>query len=417
VDPLWLINQSATGYCAPVALHNPHCDGCRDDIWLPEMAWAVPKHAKKRVNWAGKTLLVEAPPYFNDDLEMSDEYGAWLQEYIAALDIINNWRSSHNFPLNTFHIGLKRRAKIIDPTAITAQRIKRLASIGAKLDRFPTMTLSQMQDIGGCRAIVSSAQGVSRLCESYSESDLKHLPVQTDNYIDTPKDSGYRGVHLIYRYRSDRRQDYNSLKIEIQLRSQLQHAWATAVETVGAFVQQALKSSLGEQEWLRFFSLMSGALAFKENTAPVPGIPSGYSDLVKELREHARSLEVASRLRAFAASLQYYEGAQSKKNHYYLMEVNNASRTVSVIGFKQSESDKATAKYLEVEKKIKETSPNSDAVLVSVDSMNSLRQAYPNYFLDTGVFVDVMEEILSPPKVITKGRIKPIKRSQQGSLF
>jgi hypothetical protein len=125
---------------------------------------------------------------------------------------------------------------------------------------------------------------------------------------------------------------------------------------------------------------MSGALAFKENTAPVPGTPSSYPDLVKELRDHARSLEVSSRLRAFAASLQYYEGAQSKKNHYYLMEVNNASRTVSVTGFKQSESDRATAKYLEVEKKIKESSPNSDAVLVSVDSMNSLRQPIQTIF-------------------------------------
>jgi ppGpp synthetase/RelA/SpoT-type nucleotidyltranferase len=109
------------------------------------------------------------------------------------------------------------------------------------------MTLSQMQDIGGCRAIVSSAEGVAKLCASYAESDLKHILHQTDNYIDTPKDSGYRGVHLIYRYHSDRRQDYNSLKIEMQLRSQLQHAWATAVETVGAFVRQALKSSVGEQ--------------------------------------------------------------------------------------------------------------------------------------------------------------------------
>jgi hypothetical protein len=171
---------------------------------------------------------------------------------------------------------------------------------------------------------------------------------------------------------------------------------------------------LGEQEWLRFFSLMSGALAFKENTAPVPGTPNVYSDLVKELREHALSLEVASRLRAFAASLQYYEGAQSKKNHYYLMEVNNATRTVSVIGFKKSESDKATAKYLEVEKKIKESSPNSDAVLVSVDSTNSLRQAYPNYFLDTGVFVSAMEEILAPQRGFAKLRNKGAK---QGDLF
>ncbi|MBR0995231.1 RelA/SpoT domain-containing protein [Bradyrhizobium japonicum] len=181
--------------------------------------------------------------------------------------------------------------------------------------------------IGGCRAIVSSAHGVSSLCESYAESDLKHIPQQTDNYIDNPKESGYRGVHLIYRYHSDRRQDYNSLKIEMQLRSQFQHAWATAVETVGAFVKQALKSSLGEQEWLRFFALMGGALAFKENTAPVPGTPNAYPDLVKEIKEYARSLEVSTRLRAFAASLQYYEGAQSKKDHYYLIELNNAQRT------------------------------------------------------------------------------------------
>ncbi|QHO76388.1 hypothetical protein ACH79_31000 [Bradyrhizobium sp. CCBAU 051011] len=218
------------------------------------MEWAVPKHAKKRVNWAGKMLLAEVPPFDWSAAERGEEYTgndahhAWAQDYFEALDIINNWRSSHNFPLNTFHIGLKRRAKIIDPKAITAQRIKRLASIEAKLRRFPTMTLSQMQDIGGCRAIVATAQGVAKLCESYAESDLKHILHETDNYIDTPKDSGYRGVHLIYRYHSDRRQDYNSLKIEMQLRSQLQHAWATAVETVGAFVRQALKSSVGEQE-------------------------------------------------------------------------------------------------------------------------------------------------------------------------
>jgi CheY-like chemotaxis protein len=91
---------------------------------------------------------------------------------LVALDVINNWRSSHNFPLNTFHIGLKKRAKIIDPKAITAQRIKRLASIETKLGRYPTMTLSQMQDIGGCRAIVATATDVSKLCESYAGSDL-----------------------------------------------------------------------------------------------------------------------------------------------------------------------------------------------------------------------------------------------------
>src|SRR5262249_30643048 len=159
--------------------------------------------------------------------------------------------------------------------------------------------------------IVSTAQHVAKLCESYEDSGLKHIQSHCDNYVDRPKDSGYRGVHLIYKYHSDRRQDYNSLKIEMQLRSQLQHAWATAVETVGAFVKQALKSSVGEQEWLRFFSLMGGALAFREGTAPVPGVPNVYPELVSEIRDHAKSLEVRNRLQAFGAALRHYEGAQS----------------------------------------------------------------------------------------------------------
>ena len=73
---------------------------------------------------------------------------------------------------------------------------------------------------------------------------------------------------------------------------------------------------------------------------------------------------------------------------------------MTVTGFKQAESNEATAKYLEVEKKIKD-SKDTDAVLVSVDSMAALRRAYPNYFLDTKVFVDLMNETLktrTPPK-------------------
>jgi hypothetical protein len=74
-------------------------------------------------------------------------------------------------------------------------------------------------------------------------------------------------------------------------------------------------------------------------------------------------------------------------------------------GFTQRESDKATAKYLEVEKRIREV-PGSDAVLVSVDSMESLRRAYPNYFLDTGVFLKVLAEILAPSLTPSKAQME-----------
>ena len=70
--------------------------------------------------------------------------------------------------------------------------------------------------------------------------------VEKYDYIAHPKSDGYRGVHYVYKYRSGStpKAEFNSLRIEVQLRSRLQHAWATAVETVSTFTGQALKSNV-----------------------------------------------------------------------------------------------------------------------------------------------------------------------------
>jgi hypothetical protein len=363
------------------------------------MAWAVPKFSKKKVNEAGEILVREESDFSDlaaDEREVA-EYES-LTEYFDALDVINNWRSSHNFPLNPFQNGLRKKGKQVDAHCLIAQRIKRLSSIELKLRRFGTTTLSQMQDIGGCRAIVSSVDQVRALCKLYAESEMKHKLHHMDDYLNHPKNSGYRGVHLIYRYHSDRKTEYNTLLIEMQLRSQLQHAWATGVETAGAFMQQALKSSLGEKEWLRFFALMGTAIAVRENSPPVPQTPRRYSELVKELRDHARALDITNKLAAFGTALEIFDQQQSKDNHYYLMEVDHINKTVTVTGFKLGESELATSKYLDAEKKVKQRS-GADAVLVSVDSMAALQRAYPNYFLDTRVFVDLMTETLKSTRI------------------
>lgn len=355
------------------------------------MAWAKPENSKRRVNDAGAFVA-------NFEWSESDEDFA---KYLKALEIVNNWRSAHNFPLNTFHVGLKRRGRLIDSGIITAQRIKRLSSIEHKLFRYPTMTLSQMQDIGGCRAIMRSTKAVKQLCDAYAASEIKHTLSANDDYISQPKPSGYRGVHLVYKYFSDRKTDYNTLKIEIQIRSQLQHAWATAVETVGTLQQQALKSSQGEKDWLRFFALAGSAFAFREGTVPVPGTPDSYRDLVSEMRDYVRSLDLAKRLQAYGHAMKFLSNPQHDRsdNHYFLLEMNPAQRSVQVTTFKFAESTLANQKYLEIERKLKNVA-GAEAVLVSVDSLEAVRKAYPNYFLDTEVFVRLIRETtrtLSPP--------------------
>ncbi len=59
-----------------------------------------------------------------------------------------------------------------------------------------------------------------------SASRIKHKRVTKKDYIGHPRESGYRGVHLVYRYFSDRKTTavYNDMKIEMQIRSQLQHS-------------------------------------------------------------------------------------------------------------------------------------------------------------------------------------------------
>ena len=72
-----------------------------------------------------------------------------------------------------------------------------------------------------------------------------------------PKKDGYRSLHIIYEYKSDKcKTDYNGLRVEVQIRSRLQHLWATAVETVDFFTRQAIKFNEGIPDWADFFRLV-----------------------------------------------------------------------------------------------------------------------------------------------------------------
>ncbi len=143
-----------------------------------------PEHSRREVNRAGEILMNPAAP---------------VEEMEDALVIINNWRASHNFPLNTFQMRLRRLARGINPENLVAQRIKRLSSIKLKLERFEGMNLAQIQDIGGCRAIMRDISEVDALVNIYEHQSrgIKHKLHASQDYIQKPKASGYRGVHLI----------------------------------------------------------------------------------------------------------------------------------------------------------------------------------------------------------------------------
>lgn len=347
------------------------------------MTWPIPSYSKKQINEAGR-ILVDSEN--SEIIPIDDEKSQW------ALEVLNNWRSCHGYPINTFQATLRSKLKSIDHNAIVAQRLKRMPSIIGKLQRFDKMQLSRMQDIGGLRAVVSTLDEVRQLEANYQNSTFNHELLRSLDYIEEPKESGYRSVHLVYRYKNSRRQAYDGLCLELQIRTRLQHAWATAVETVGTFLRHALKSSEGPKDWLSFFSLTGSAFAHLEATPPVPK----YAGLSKKetfvtVVEQARQLGVKDKLVAYSIAAERVHMDQ-KKGMYHLVVLSPEQQTVSITNYGRDSLDAASRDYGEVEHSIAKGEP-IQAVLVSAGPIESLRRAYPNLFLDTHEFVEHLNRI------------------------
>lgn len=93
---------------------------------------SFPGRSKSTVNRAGDNVRKDAAT--TEDLRVIDE-----------------WRAAHREVLNTFQAILRGRTR---GTAISvAQRHKRKRTIFDKLDRFPGMLRSRMDDVAGCRLI------------------------------------------------------------------------------------------------------------------------------------------------------------------------------------------------------------------------------------------------------------------------
>jgi hypothetical protein len=356
------------------------------------MARIEPEYDRETINRAGLTLLhIERLGRGPPAVRVTQD------EWFVALDVINNWRSSHAYPLNAIHVTLRSTARRLGSRALTAQRIKRLSSIAHKLDRFETMRLSQMQDLGGCRAIVPAVADVQKLVSHYNvKSRQKHKIATVDDYIADPKLSGYRGVHFVFKYHSEVKQNkcYNDLKIEMQIRSRYQHAWATAVETVGMFSGQALKSSLGSDDWKRFFELMGSVIAMREKAPLVPDTPTKRVELLAELAGYATRLNVRDRLRGYRNAVKAMQAPSQSHASYFLLQLDPTVGTLSVKGYRADNIEEASKQYAEAEA-AQIGNKAADSVLVSVESVTNLGRAYPNYFADTRVFLELMSQALS----------------------
>jgi len=101
--------------------------------------------------------------------------------------------------------------------------------------------------------------------------------------------------------------------VEIQIRSRLQHLWATAVETVDFFTNQAIKSNEGQKDWVTFFRLVSSAFAKFENSPIIPETPNEKEKLYSLIRKKEKELQVRSKMRHWTNTIRQFDQLKNKK--------------------------------------------------------------------------------------------------------
>lgn len=306
-------------------------------------------------------------------------------EILEIFRVANSWRDSHAFPMRSIRSEVSTRMVHLSLDGITAARIKRMPSIRKKLRRLP-YKLNQIQDLGGVRSILVSMEQANILAKEL-KTESKNEFYGEDDYVNKPKPGGYRSLHIIFKFKGKGEDSvFDGRRIEIQIRTRLQHSWATAVEAIGLIKDQDMKAGEGDPDWLRFFELVSAEFALAENCPEPLGLPPRPQRVqeIRHLNEKLAAVEVLDSLRYAARALDRLNVGDNKRS-YYLVEYDHENKKVEVrhkfapkkmlleYGARELENAYADGKA-------------RNTVLIEADKVEDLKNAYPNYFGDFQVF-------------------------------
>ena len=325
--------------------------------------------------------------------------------YDISVDEVSSWRGLHETPLQRLNSSLRTKLKKLvnspeyklDESYVVSRRLKRMPSIEAKLRRFNNMQLSRIEDIGGLRVVLKDMRHIRVFLEDleYYKGKAKTFIITRErNYIDPEDDcdikkDGYKSYHQIYKYLNG---DLAGLKIELQIRTILQHAWATAVETLGIIEKTPFKSGKGDQDYKEFFTLVSVAFSHLEKTSVLQEYKKySLEDICKKIQDLNNRLKVIEYLKTFSVTHDKFEDSK----HYYVMRLDIDNQMVRISSYDKRDFEAAELKYKDYEQEVEREQWNWEVVLISINDIKKLKMAYPNYFLDAKKFVEKLGSLLS----------------------
>ncbi len=183
--------------------------------------------------------------------------------------------------------------------------------------------------------------------------------------------------------------------VEIQYRTEAQHAWATAVELAGEITGQHTKFDEGGECQKEYFRLASEIIARGEGGRKSCYPDMSATDLVRKFQEIDQNLRLLETFRNLEVVVSWKKTMKrDKKSEAYANLVLVSSQLEGLELYAFESLPDATKFYGAMENK----KPASNVVLVRTSSEESLRNAYKNYFGDASSFVSLVDNGLSSLK-------------------
>lgn len=268
-----------------------------------------------------------------------------------------------------------------------------------------------MQDLVGFRVVFRHGDHernlacIRELEQKILSSTMQSKVTRLTNYIEEPRKSGYRSVHAIFKYNSPKYPSHNKMQVELQIRTKMQHIWATAVETVGMFKKSNLKQELGDENWLEFFRLMSHLMAIDEGATTVSS--KDFGNLRNKLSKLSQEIEFKNTMTLINIQHRILETAYNKIRlktkssvGYMLLKLDltpmreDGEPTIHIESFPKYKEAKATELYGQLEEEAY-ANPMCYVLLAKSEDVKNLRRGFPNYFADVTEFIELHEQYCS----------------------
>ena len=318
----------------------------------------------------------------------------------------DNFREAHNIIIKLFTIELKKVN--FSKQHLTASRNKRIETIISKLCRPEKPKLDKIHDIAGTRIIFENIKSLEDYIDILENTELVNFKEKINedknryNYIKNPKSDGYRSIHKVFYYSSnipystlnEKRFNLENKKIELQLRTRLQHIWATTVEIYDIINKSNIKT--GTHNKLE----TKEGLFFKKCSLVFEGIESNDVEKIKininEIFRDKDLVEIYNRLKGIKniKNIQLPKTLGSDEVFILITDLNKGKTTFFTTDPIEKNDKQDTflinASYRRLEEK--NTKGEYILLLLTLGDIKKLKNVYPNYFLNTNKFISILKK-------------------------